>query len=103
MACNYGPLFTFANFRHGSTRVKEGGDCEKPLVIPYPPFAHTSHSAKKVYHTLIKIKNFVENSLEDTFLKILPTAAALSLPCTNFLPSAPALKVCPISPLRNNY
>ena len=32
--------------------------------------------------------------------KKLPIAAALSLPSTIFLPSAPALKYCPISPLR---
>ena len=43
-----------------------------------------------------------KNSLEDTFFwKFLPTAAALSLPCTKFLPSAPAQNFCPISPLRN--
>ena len=34
------------------------------------------------------------------FEKNLPTAAALSLPYTNFLPSAPAQKCCLISPLR---
>ena len=41
-----------------------------------------------------------KNSLEDTFLKNLPSAAALSLPSTNYLPSAPAQKGCPIFPLR---
>ena len=33
---------------------------------------------------------FSNQSLEDIFLKNLPTAAALSLPRTDFLPSAPA-------------
>ena len=43
---------------------------------------------------------FVENSLEDNFWKNLPTAAALSLPSTIFLPYAPAQKFCPIFPLK---
>ena len=44
---------------------------------------------------------FCQKFLRGQFLeKKLPTATALSLPSTIFLPSAPAQKCCPISPLR---
>ena len=54
----------------------------KPLIVQLP---------SKIY--------FVKYFVEDNFFKNLPTAAALNLPYTKFLPSAPAPNFCPISPL----
>ena len=46
---------------------------------------------------------FGKNFLRGHFFKVLPTAAALSLPYTDFLPSAPTQKFCRISPLRKKF
>ena len=43
-----------------------------------------------LFETLQNLHWIFKKALEDTFLKNLPTAAALSLPKTDFLPSAPA-------------
>lgn len=56
--------------------------------------------SKKCQNNL-KIGKNVKNFLRGHFRKNLPTAAALGLPKTNFLPAAPAQNCCPTFPLRH--
>ena len=65
--------------------AKEKLSCEKNIGFWLCVFAYLSHH-ELVFETQKTCKKF----LEDNFKKNLPAAAALSLPTTDFLPSAPA-------------